>query len=263
MDPNPLASGGTGYLQKQGLEVVTGVYEKACRQINYPFIKHVNTGLPWVVMKAALSLDGRITYQQGRGGAITGKKSKEFVHGLRNRLDAILIGADTAAIDNPSLTTRLSDQESRDPLRIIIDSRLRIEPRAKILQQQSNASTWIFCTSQAPKEKHDILCRTGAIIYNVSATDKGQVDLKDVLQILGENSITSLLVEGGATIHGSFLSQGLVDEVYLFLAPFFIGDTGLPLLDGYSVIKPDQAVRLKEVTVQQVGEDCLIHGFLS
>ncbi|HHD63358.1 MAG TPA: RibD family protein, partial [Desulfobulbaceae bacterium] len=166
-------------------------------------------------------------------------------------------------IDNPSLTTRLNDQDSRDPLRVIIDSRLRIDPEAKIFEQQSNAGTWIFCTSRAPEEKQDILCQAGAVIYRVSATEKGRVDLTNVLQILGENNITSLLVEGGAAIHGSFLSQGLVDEVYLFLAPFFIGDTGLPLLKGYSTVMPDLTVRLKDVTVQQFGEDSLIHGIFS
>jgi diaminohydroxyphosphoribosylaminopyrimidine deaminase/5-amino-6-(5-phosphoribosylamino)uracil reductase len=259
-DPNPLARGGAEYLCNHGITVVKEICEQECRQINYPFLKHATAGLPWVIMKAGMSLDGKITYQKGQGGAITGTETRRFVHTLRNQSDAILIGGETARIDNPSLTTRLKDQESRDPLRIIIDSRLRIDPETKIFKQQSNASTWIFCTSQAPKEKQDILRQAGAIIYRVSATDKGQVDLTDVLRILGKNNITSLLVEGGAAIHGSFLSQGLVDEVYLFLAPFFIGDTGLPLLKGYSTVMPDRTVRLRDVTVRQFGEDSLIHG---
>ncbi len=262
-DPNPLAGGGAEYLRNHGITVVNKICERECRQINYPFLKHVTTGQPWVILKAGMSLDGKITYQKGQGDAITGTETRRFVHTLRNQFDAILLGGETVRIDNPSLTTRLNDQDSRDPLRVIIDSRLRIDPEAKILEQQSNAGTWIFCTSRAPEEKLDILRQAGAVIYRVSATEKGRVDLTNVLQILGENNITSLLVEGGAAIHGSFLSQGLVDEVYLFLAPFFIGDTGLPLLKGYSIVMPDLTVRLKDVTVQQFGEDSLIHGLFS
>ena len=260
-DPNPLAGGGAEYLKEHGIVVVNGVCEHECRLINQPFLKHISTRQPWVIMKAAMSLDGKISYKKGQGGAITGRQTKELVHTLRNQFDAILIGGETARIDNPSLTTRLNNQEFRDPLRVIIDSRLRIDPGAEILRQQSMADTWIFCTSRASEKRKGILCQAGAVIYSVSTTEKGQVDLQDVLRILGEHNITSLLVEGGATIHGSFLSQGLVDEVYLFLAPFFIGDTGLPVLNEY--IMSDQAVRLKEVTVQQVGEDSLIHGFFS
>jgi len=266
-DPNPLAAGGVLYLRERGLEVECGVCEKECRAINYPFIKHVRTGLPWVVMKAALSLDGRITYKQGRGGAITGEKSKEFVHGLRNQLDAILIGADTAVIDNPSLTTRLQKQDCRDPLRIIIDSDLRTDPDSRIFHQHSDAETWIFCTSSSKKssvqEKRErALLRAGAKIVKVAPTKNGRVDLKEVLQVLGDNNILSLLVEGGATIFGSFLRDDLVDEVYLLLAPFFIGDQGQPLLIGYFAEKREQAKQLQDVKVSRVGEDTLIHGLL-
>ncbi len=267
-DPNPLAAGGVSYLKAHGLEVECGVCEKECRAINYPFIKHVRTGLPWVVMKAALSLDGRITYKQGRAGAITGEKSKELVHGLRDELDAILIGAETAATDNPSLTTRLQKQESRDPLRIIIDSDLRTDPDSRVFQQQSEAETWIFCTSSAEKtslreKREQALLRVGAKIFRVSPTKNGRVDLKEVLQVLGKNKILSLLVEGGAAIFGSFLCDDLVDEVYLLLAPFFIGDQGQPLLTGYFANERDQAKRLRDVRISRVGEDTLIHGLLS
>ncbi len=267
-DPNPIAEGGADYLMAHGLAVECGVCEKDCRALNYPFIKHVHTGLPWVVMKAGLSLDGRITYQQGRGGAITGEKSREFVHDLRNRLDAILVGADTAAIDDPSLTTRLQQQESRDPLRIIIDSDLRTDPGSRVFRQQSEAETWIFCTSSSKKsslreKRKQGLIEAGASIFPVSATKNGKVDLKKVLQVLGENNILSLLVEGGAAIFGSFLRYDLVDEVYLLLAPFFIGDQGRPLLVGYSADTKNQVKKLQDVTVGRVGEDTLIHGLLS
>ena len=267
-DPNPIAEGGADYLMAHGLAVECGVCEKECRAINFPFIKHVRTGLPWVVMKAALSLDGRITYKQGRGGAITGRKSKELVHGLRNQLDAILIGADTAAIDDPSLTTRLQNQGTKDPLRIILDCTLRTDPQSRIFHQQSDAETWIFCTVSSQKtslraKREQALLRAGAKIFEVSPTKNGRVDIQEVLQVLGENKILSLLVEGGAAIFGSFLRHDLVDEVYLLLAPFFIGDPGQPLLTGYFANDRDQAKRLRDVEISRVGEDTLIHGLLA
>lgn len=262
-DPNPLAMGGAEYLLTHGVEVVKGVCEKECRQINYPFIKHVTTGLPWVIMKAGMSLDGRITYQKGRGQAITGKETRALVHSLRDRLDAILIGVETAQVDNPSLTTRLDNQITRDPLRVILDSQLRLNPESTLFTQESSAETWVFCCLQAPQKKERCLQKAGAVICRVAQTRDGYVNLTEVLAHLGKNNVTSLLVEGGAGVHGSFLSQGLVDEVYLFFAPFFIGDTGTPLLSGYSATAPESVRSLMDVSSRQVGADTLIHGLFS
>ena len=128
-DPNPVASGGAYFLRAEGLEVELGVLEDECRGLNYPFLKHSTTRLPWVVMKAGMSLDGMISRRRGYGGAITGPESKQRVHELRNRLDAILIGISTALIDDPSLTTRLPDG-GRDPLRVILDRRLQLSPES-------------------------------------------------------------------------------------------------------------------------------------
>lgn len=259
-DPNPLARGGVDYLLEHGIEVVTGVCEKECRTINYPFIKHVTTGLPWVVMKAGMSLDGRITRLKGQGGAITSKESRRVVHTLRDQLDAILIGVETARIDNPSLTTRLKNREGRDPLRIILDSQLRLEPDAKLLTQDSGAETWVFCTHGASAEKEVCLKKAGAVIFRVSATGRNQVDPWEVLGILGERNIISILVEGGAGIHGSFLRAGLVDEVYLFLAPFFIGDSGTSLISGTLACPPETTQQLADLSVERIGHDILVHG---
>lgn len=260
-DPNPLAQGGGEYLSVHGVEVVTGVCEQECRQINQPFIKHVTTGLPWVVMKAGMSLDGRITYRKGHGEAITGQESGVLVHSLRNRLDAILIGVKTARIDNPSLTTRLESQDARDPLRVILDSRLRLDPTSTLLTQPSLAETWVFCSFAALKDREKRLEEAGAVIYRVGQDEQGQLDLTDILTILGKHNINSLLVEGGAGIHGSFLKQELVDELYLLFAPFFIGDSGVPVLRGYCADRPDAVVNLVDVSVEKVGVDTLIHGF--
>ncbi len=260
-DPNPLARGGAEYLLDHGLEVRNGVCEHECRTINLPFIKHTTTKMPWVVMKAGMSLDGRITYRKGQGGAITGRESGHAVHVLRDQVDAILIGVETARIDNPSLTTRLENQSGRDPLRIIVDSRLRLDPDAKLLNQDSSAETWVFCTHGASVEKEARLQQAGAVVYRVEESSGHHVELTEVLGILGAKNIVSVLVEGGAGVHGSFLRHGLVHEVYLFIAPFFIGDSGLPLINGYANPQADSAAHLVDVAVQQLGDDTLIHGF--
>ena len=260
-DANPVASGGADFLRSQGIEVCQGVLEEECRRLNYPFIKHSSTGLPWVVMKAGMSLDGKISPRRGHGGAITGSESKNRVHLLRDRLDAILIGINTALIDDPSLTTRLPDG-GRDPLRVILDSRLRLSSEAKLLQQQSSAATWIICGHQAPEDRQELLERSGAVIHRVDTDLEGRLQLEQILRLLGRSDITSVLVEGGAGIHGSFLQKNLVDQVFLFTAPYFIGDTGTPLVNGYSATVHDEPVTLTEMTTEMVGKDVLLQGLV-
>ena len=261
-DPNPVARGGADFLRAESLEVELGVLEDECRRINYPFLKHSVTGLPWVVMKAGMSLDGMISCRRGHGGAITGPESKQRVHELRDRLDAILIGISTALIDDPSLTTRLPDG-GRDPLRVILDSRLQLSPEAEMLQQESKAETWVICGLLASGERQEQLERAGAVIRRVENGPEGHLELRQVLQLLGDSDITSVLVEGGSTIHGSFLRENLVDQVFLFTSPYFVGDKGTPLINGYSVGEQGTPVTLTEISTEQVGHDLLVRGLVS
>ncbi len=261
-DPNPVASGGAGFLGEKGIEVKLGVLEEECRQINYPFLKHSATGLPWVVMKGGMSLDGRISRICGQGGAITGAVSKQRVHELRNRLDAILIGIGTALIDNPSLTTRL-EKDGRDPLRVVLDSRLQLPATATMLQQHSRAGTWVFCSSNASPERQEKLERAGAKVYRVGLDADGHLQLLRVLEQLGNAGITSVLVEGGSAVHGSFLRAGLVDQVYLFMAPFFIGAQGTPLVTALSQAGSENIAgqeSLAGMTCEKMGQDVLVQG---
>ncbi|WYD81229.1 MAG: bifunctional diaminohydroxyphosphoribosylaminopyrimidine deaminase/5-amino-6-(5-phosphoribosylamino)uracil reductase RibD [Candidatus Electrothrix gigas] len=268
-DPNPVASGGANFLRSHGIEVTLGILEQECQQLNCPFLKHSVTGLPWVVMKAGMSLDGKISRRTGKGGAITGPASKQRVHTLRNELDAILIGSSTALIDNPSLTTRLEQgdrKDRRDPLRVILDSQLRLSPYARMLTQQSSAATWIFCADNASEQKQHELEQAGALLYRVERDKDGGLDQLNLLQILyqlGQADITSVLVEGGATVHGSFLKKKLVDQVYLFTAPYFVGEQGTSLFNGYSIGEKETPLLLQEQTVERVGQDILIQGLLS
>jgi diaminohydroxyphosphoribosylaminopyrimidine deaminase/5-amino-6-(5-phosphoribosylamino)uracil reductase len=254
-DSNPVAAGGAEFLRSQGVAVDMGILEKECRQLNRPFLKHSSTGLPWVTLKAGMSLDGRISRVRGKGGPITGPESQRRVHELRDQLDAILIGIGTALIDNPSLTTRI--ENGRDPLRVILDSRLRLPPEAKMLRQQSDAPTWIFCQEDAPAGRQQVLEKAGAVIHRVDSDELGQLDLSQMLRCLGKSSITSVLVEGGAAVHGAFLRAGLADEVCLLIAPFFVGETGMPLLTG-----DPPKMRLTETETEKLGQDILLRGLL-
>ncbi len=263
-DPNPrVAGGGATYLHSRGVDVCMGVREHECRELNLPFLRHSVTGLPWVMMKAGLSLDGRISFLGGQGGAVTGPEAKQFVHGVRNRVDAILIGVGTALIDNPSLTTRLDGvEEARDPLRIVLDSQLRLPPEARLLRQQSAAETWVFCGESADRRREEQLANEGARVVRLPQTEEGRVDLQRLLRFLGEKNILSVLVEGGAHIHGAFWAQGLVDELLLIYAPLLIGDQGTPLALGCPLASRVQAPALAHVSVRQLGDDLLYRALV-
>lgn len=261
-DPNPLVSGsGISYLREKGVEVLSGVLENECREVNLPFVKHIATGKPYVVMKAGMSLDGRLSYQDGIPGKMTGEASKRAVHGLRDRMDAILVGVGTVVADNPSLTTRFV-KEGRDPLRVVLDSSLRISPQSKILHLDSTASTLIFCSPGADRDKKELLNQMDGVSVQVVALDEtGEgLDLDRVLWHLGKMGVCSLLVEGGAGIHGSFLRKSLVDRVMLFVAPLFGGSSGTPLLSGFSVSDNTSAPTLHNVHYKKCGEDLLVQG---
>jgi diaminohydroxyphosphoribosylaminopyrimidine deaminase/5-amino-6-(5-phosphoribosylamino)uracil reductase len=226
-DPNPLVNGrGISYLRKYGVEVLSDVCNEECREINRPFIKHIHTGLPYVIMKAGISLDGKLNYRRGQSGWMTGKESREAVHTLRNRIDSIMVGRGTIEIDDPSLTTRLANQKGRDPLRIILDTNLRISPGARIFQQISQAETWIFCSEKIPSEKTEKFSRDNVEIKMVACRGD-HVDLQQVFKVLGKAGICSVLVEGGAKLHGALLAEKLFDYAYLFLAPVFAGEDGI------------------------------------
>ncbi len=261
-DPNPqVAGGGADYLAAQGLSVVSGVLEQECRAINLPFIKHSATGLPWVILKAGMSIDGRIAALPGQATKITGKQSRQRVHVLRDQVDAILIGLGTALADDPSLTTRLSGaRQGRDPLRVILDAKLQLPASARILQQDSASPTWIFCGRKTDNKMCTRLEAAGAVIKKVPLAAGGFLDLSAVLTMLGEAAITSLMVEGGSRVHGSFLESGLVDQLLLFVAPKFLGEKGVPLAAFSGKRQPDDLPQFKIIKTRRYGEDVLLEG---
>ncbi len=263
-DPNPLVQGaGARYLLKNGISVTTGVLEQVCRDLNRPFIKHITSGLPWVIMKAGLSLDGKITYQGRKPGVMTGLESLAAVHHLRDRYDAIMVGIGTVVSDDPSLTTRLpGGKKGKDPIRVVLDTGLSIPEHTRLLLQQSAAPNLVFCGPDADAEKAARLENGGTFVCRVEKDAGGRVDPLLVLRELGRRGITSLLVEGGAQVHGSMLKHRLYDYAYLFYAPLFAGDQGLSFLSGYDSTGGDTAFRLAEVRSRRYGSDLLVSGCL-
>lgn len=261
LDPNPLVSGlGKKYLLNHGLEVVDSVLEKRCRQINEPFVKFITTGLPLVALKAGLSLDGRLNYKKGQQGWITGKETSRKVHQLRDIYDAILVGRGTAAIDDPSLTTRLQSGCGKDPVRVILDSHLTLPVTAKVFHLQSDTFTWVFCGNDADKRRIDQIQATGAKVNVVDSQPTGGLDLGAVLRCLARDDLISLLVEGGGKIHSSFLEKRLADKAYLFYAPLFAGSGGESFVSKLEVIERGTAITLADIRYSQYGEDMLFEG---
>jgi diaminohydroxyphosphoribosylaminopyrimidine deaminase/5-amino-6-(5-phosphoribosylamino)uracil reductase len=262
-DPNPqVDGGGIDFLRRQGLEVSCGVLEQECQALNYPFIKHITQGIPWTIMKAGVSLDGKLNYQHGHSGWITGEKSAREVHKLRNRVDAIMVGRKTVEIDNPALTTRISRGPSKDPIRIILDSELSTPLASKVYHLDSSAPTWVFCAADVPEYKKEGFRNLGIRLMLIDRTEHG-LDLRQLLQVLGKENICSVLVEGGARLHGAFLREKLFDFAHLFYAPVFAGDQGSSLIEGYRIQDRHSAPRLVDVSHKLFGDDMLISGQLS
>lgn len=261
-DPNPLVAGkGLEILQKAGISVTSGVEARKAARLNEVFIKYITKKIPYVVLKAAVSLDGKIATYTGESQWITGPESRQYTHRLRHRYDGILVGINTVLADNPSLTTRLGTQNGIDPLRIILDSSCRTPVDAKIIKQKSSAQTLIATTKAAPLQRIEALTNAGAQVV-VIADNNGKVSVPDLLKELGRRQITSLLVEGGAEVHGAFLEASAVDKIYWFIAPLLIGGRTSPgAVGGKGVEKLAHAVKLKEIIIQNFGTDICIEGY--
>lgn len=260
IDPNPQVAGrGIARLEEAGIEVTTGIQEKACRRLIAPFAKHVLSGVPYVILKAAVTLDGRTATAHGDSKWITNEQSREYVHRLRDKVDAIMVGAGTALADNPRLTTRLPEG-GRDPLRIVVDSTLRLDEQADLFHLHSQASTLVATTGAAPVDKAQRLRQLGAEVLVLPAAE-GRVDLGALMKELGARGVQSLLLEGGARLNQAALEAGLVDRVMVFVAPKLLGGgDGLGIFDGPGPALMAEAIRIEEMTVRRFGDDVLLEG---
>jgi diaminohydroxyphosphoribosylaminopyrimidine deaminase/5-amino-6-(5-phosphoribosylamino)uracil reductase len=254
-DPNPLVNGkGIARLRREGVEVVEGVLGRECDALNAHWFRYIRDKRPYVTLKAAVTLDGRTATRTGDARWVSGEAARRWVHRLRDRVDAVLVGAGTARADDPALTARLPRRRGRDPVRVVLDTELSLPAGLKLFRERSPAPTIVAHASARTRRlgpKVELLrCRRG----------KGGVDLRDLLAKLAGRGITHLLVEGGARVHARFLEEGLVDRVAVFVAPKLAGSDGVPLFAGRGPARMADALRLEEVEVERVGEDVLVVG---
>lgn len=260
MDPNPQVSGrGRKILEEHGIEVRSGVLEAEARRLNEAFMKYITTGRPFVILKSAMSLDGKIATASGLSKWITSEGSRRMVHQIRDEVDAIMVGIGTVLRDDPSLTTRLPDGSGQDPTRIILDSRARIPLEAKVLNLESPARTIVAVTPKASGERLTALKQHAEVL--VIPERDGRVDLQVLVEKLGQMEIMSLLLEGGAEVNSSALKAGIVDKVMVFIAPKLIGGSSSPgPIGGTGIVDLSEAVPLTNISVTRVGEDMLVVG---
>lgn len=261
MDPNPKVAGkGIAILQEAGIEVTTGVLEQEARQLNEVFLKWMTTGLPFVALKTAMTLDGKIATAAGQSQWITNEASRYETHRLRDIYDGILVGINTALADNPSLTTRLKEYQGRNPVRIVVDSRARLPLTAKLVTDGA-ARTIVAVTEQAPAERVEALRSAGVEI--IVAGSSNHVDMQSLMEQLGAMKISSVLVEGGGSVNFSLLQAGLVDRVYAFIAPKLVGGRdALTPVEGEGFQELDRAVELENIQLRQLGSDVLLTGIV-
>jgi diaminohydroxyphosphoribosylaminopyrimidine deaminase/5-amino-6-(5-phosphoribosylamino)uracil reductase len=259
-DPNPLVTGrGLKSLKKAGLDVEVGVLEKECRRLNEAFCKYILKKEPFVILKVAATLDGKIATREGDSKWISGETSRHFVHRMRDQVDGVVVGIGTVLKDDPQLTARI--KKGRDPYRIILDSRLRIPEDAKVIGN-SPSKTIIATTELAARDKIERLEKKGVRILTLDSK-QGRVDLKNCLSKLGEMGMMSLLVDGGSQVNGSFLDEGLIDKILFFLSPKLIGDReALGIFGGSGKANLKETIPLNELRVRRMGEDILIEGYL-
>jgi diaminohydroxyphosphoribosylaminopyrimidine deaminase/5-amino-6-(5-phosphoribosylamino)uracil reductase len=244
-------------LNENGIKTEVGICEDEARALNEQYIKHRTTGLPYVTLKWAQTLDGRIATAAGSSRWIASPPSLKLAHTLRAEHDAIMAGINNVLLDDPELTTRLV--KGRNPLRVILDSKLRIPPDAKVLQDQDKARTIIAATPAAPKDKLAALQVLGIEVLSIPADAGGHVDLKKLLKTLGERNISSLLVEGGGEVHTSFLRLGLADKLVVIIAPKILG-TGRDAVRDLNITDLSKAYKMTFNKVYRSGEDIVVEG---
>lgn len=262
-DPNPLVAGkGIRQLKRAGITVHSGLLKSECRCLNEVFVKYIQTGKPFVTLKSALSLDGKIATSTGDSQWITGPEAREQVHRMRDQVDAILVGARTVLKDNPRLTTRLKKGKGRNPARVILDAKAEIPLKARVFHHANRERVVYVTTSKASAIRMNRLKDRGVKV-NVISNKNSHISLIKLIELLGEMEIASVLLEGGSGITASALKEGIVDKVVLFLAPLIIGGESAPGVVGGPGIKSlKQALPIKNLMVTPVGADWMAEGYL-
>lgn len=259
LDVNPKVAGkGFKILEDAGIHVEYGFLQDELRKQNEVFFKWIEHKKPFVVLKAAMTLDGKIATATGQSKWITNETSRAYGYKLRDIYDGIMVGINTVIEDNPMLTARVDG--GKNPIRIVVDSSLKIDINANVVQDKS-AKTIVATTDKADKDKILKLQAQNVDVIVVDKDENDKVDIEKLLNILGQQNICSILVEGGATLSGSFVAKKLVDKVYFFIAPKIIGgkEAKTPVA-GTGILNLQEALALKDIQIEKLEEDILIIG---
>jgi diaminohydroxyphosphoribosylaminopyrimidine deaminase/5-amino-6-(5-phosphoribosylamino)uracil reductase len=261
-DPNPKVSGnGIRELKEAGIKVVSGILEEKARELNEAYMKYITTKRPFVILKTAMTLDGKIATPEGQSKWITGEKARKMVHGLRSGVDAVMTGIGTVKADDPELTARI--RGGRNPKRIIIDPKLQIPLNSRILRVPPDTIIVTKERNETGKEprKHKIhsIVNSGCYMLYFKET----LNLYWLMERLGEMGITSVMIEGGSSLNAHALEDGIVDKVMFFISPKLIGGReSYPAVGGRTSRRLEEAYQLRNVTMKRVGEDFLVEGYL-
>jgi diaminohydroxyphosphoribosylaminopyrimidine deaminase / 5-amino-6-(5-phosphoribosylamino)uracil reductase len=258
LDPNPLVSGkGIKRLNQQGIETTVGVLEEACKALNERFFTFIETRIPFVTLKFAQTLDGRIATAQGHSRWISSLPSRKFAHRLRSTHDAILVGVGTVLNDDPELTVRLV--RGRNPVRVVVDSHLRIPLDAKVLKDQDMVKTIIAATKGAVPEKRTLLMDMGIDVLLIDEDSRYRINMNNLLAELGKKEISSLLVEGGAAVITTILREQLADRAVIIVAPKIAGK-GIEAIGDLGITSMDEALRFTCRKMVKKGGDLIMDG---
>ena len=265
LDPNPLVSGrGVSKLNGAGIKTYVGAYQQEACEINEAYIKHITTGLPFVIAKFAMSLDGKIATKTGHSKWISNEETRKYVHALRHTVDAIMVGINTVVIDNPRLTARgcggKGGTRKMQPLRLVVDSKGRVPIEAHIFESPGEALLAVAEPFDARRKEE--LTQAGIEVLELPQKE-GLVDIEELLKVLGKRDIVAVLVEGGGKLLGSLFDYHLVDKVLAFISPIIIGsDEAKTAVGGNGVDNMVEALRLSRVSTESFGDDILVSGYV-
>jgi len=261
-DPNPhVTGGGCEYLRSKGVEVTCGVLQEECAQLNEAYITYITAGRPFVILKVALTLDGWIATRTGDSKWVTNERSRKHVHILRRRVDAVMVGVETVIADNPRLIPYLLRSSSPNPVKVIADTHLRIPLDSMVLDSTASDLTIIATGSKVSRQKKRAVEERGAKIVPCRLKN-GRIDLSDLLKKLAAMEISSILVEGGATLFDSFVRDALVDKFYIFFGPKILGgDDGVPFTRGPGCDIIAQCMAMTVHRVKRFGDDIMVEAY--